>query len=195
MSDPNPRVDGFIARAGQWQAEFTELRRIALDSGLNEELKWGVPCYTCEKSNVVLIHGFKDYCAMLFVKGALLRDPRGVLITQTANVQAARQVRFTNLAEILALEPVLKDYLAEAIAVEKSGLAVNYKKTAEFSMPDEFQARLDELPALQSAFAALTPGRQRAYLLYFSAPKQSGTRAARVAKCIPQILAGKGLND
>jgi uncharacterized protein YdeI (YjbR/CyaY-like superfamily) len=191
----NPKVDAFIGRAEKWQEEFRELRRIVLDCGLTEELKWGVPCYTVDDRNVVLIHGFKEYCAILFVKGALLSDPGGILITQTENVQSARQVRFTEVDEIVELEPIIKQTLQEAIAVEKSGLKVNFKKSTEFAVADEFQKQLDENPALKAAFEALTPGRQRAYLLYFSAPKQSKTREARVEKSIPQILAGKGLND
>jgi uncharacterized protein YdeI (YjbR/CyaY-like superfamily) len=158
-------------------------------------LKWGVPCYTFEKKNIVLIHGFKEYCAILFVKGALLRDAKGVLIQQTENVQAARQIRFTNAREIVEMEAILKDYIHEAIEVEKAGLRVNLKETPEFIMPEEFQSKLDEIPALKTAFDALTPGRQRAYLLYFSAPKQSRTRESRVEKCMQKILNGKGLND
>jgi uncharacterized protein YdeI (YjbR/CyaY-like superfamily) len=195
MNATNPKVDAFLSRAKQWQAEFEKLRTIVLDCGLTEELKWGVPCYTFENSNIVLMHGFKDYCALLFVKGALLQDPQGILIQQTENVQAGRQIRFTHLGEIVELEPILKAYLDEAIEVEKAGLQVNYKKNTEFSIPDEFQHKLDEFPALDTAFYALTPGRQRAYLLYFAAPKQSKTRDARVEKWLPQILNGKGLND
>jgi uncharacterized protein YdeI (YjbR/CyaY-like superfamily) len=191
----NPKVDAFISRAEKWQKEYEKLRAIILECGLTEELKWGVPCYAFQNSNVVLIHGFKEYCAILFVKGALLQDARGILIQQTENVQSARQVRFTNVREIDELEPILKAYIYEAIEVEKSDLKVDYKKTVEYSVPDEFQNKLDEIPALQTAFDALTPGRQRAYLLYFSAPKQSKTREARIEKCMPQILAGKGLND
>jgi len=191
----NPKVDFYFTKAKMWQQELGKLRKIVLDCPLTEELKWGVPCYTFEKSNIVLIHVFKEYCAMLFVKGALLKDARGILITQTENTQAARQIRFTNLQEIEELEPVIKAYIHEAIEVEKSGLKVNFKKTTEFAMPEEFQNKLDELPALKTAFEALTPGRQRAYFLHFSAPKQSKTRASRVEKCIQQILNGKGLND
>ncbi len=191
----NPKVDFYFTKAKMWQEELGKLRKIVLDCPLIEELKWGVPCYTFEKSNIVLIHVFKEYCALLFVKGALLKDARGILITQTENTQAARQIRFTNLQEIEELEPVIKAYIHEAIEVEKSGLKVNFKKTTEFSMPEEFQNKLDELPALKTAFEALTPGRQRAYFLHFSAPKQSKTRASRVEKCIQQILNGKGLND
>jgi len=191
----NTKVDFFFKKAGRWRAEFKKLRTILLDTPLTEELKWGVPCYTFEKKNIVLMHGFKEYCALLFVKGALLKDARGILITQTENVQAARQVRFTDLQEIVELEPALKAYILEAIDVEKAGLKVELKKTAEFKVTVEFQIKLDEIPALKAAFTALTPGRQRAYLLYFSAPKQAKTREARVEKCIPQILQGKGLND
>ncbi len=195
MNTKNPKVDIFLSKAKQWQKEFAKLRKIVLDCELTEELKWGVPCYTFEKRNIVLIHGFKDYCALLFVKGALLKDAKGILITQTENVQAARQVRFTNVPEIVKLEPVLKAYIREAIEAEKAGLTVDFKKTTEFAMVEEFQSKLAEMPALKTAFEALTPGRQRAYLLYFSAPKQSKTREARVEKCMQQILEGKGLND
>jgi len=194
-SRANPKVDFFFNKATQWQAEFKKLRKIILDCGLTEELKWGVPCYTLEKMNIVLMHGFKEYCALLFVKGALLQDAEGILIQQTANVQAGRQIRFSSVREIVQLEPVLKAYLHEAIAVEKAGLKVPYKETAEFSMPEEFINQLEEIPGLQDAFEALTPGRQRAYLLYFAAPKQAKTRVARIEKCTPQILKGKGLND
>ena len=194
-SKPNPKVDFFFNKATQWQAEFKKMRSIILDCGLTEELKWGVPCYTIEKRNVVLMHGFKDYCALLFIKGALLQDAEGILIQQTANVQSARQVRFTSVREIAQLEPILKAYVQEAIAVEKAGLKVPFKETAEFSMPEEFITQLEEVPGLQDAFEALTPGRQRAYLLYFSAPKQAKTRVARIEKCTPQILKGKGLNE
>jgi uncharacterized protein YdeI (YjbR/CyaY-like superfamily) len=195
MERMNPKVDEFLSKAKKWHDEFEKLRMIILDCGLTEELKWGVPCYTYEKSNIVLIHGFKEYCAILFVKGALLKDAKGILIIQTENVQAARQVRFTNLQEIVELEPILKSYIYEAIEAEKTGLKVNYKKTTEFTMSEEFQNKLDEIPTLKTAFDALTPGRQRAYLLYFSTPKQSKTREARVVKYMPHILNGKGLND
>lgn len=195
MNNMNPKVDFYFIKEKQWQEEIEKLRTIILDCQLTEELKWGVPCYTFQKSNIVLIHVFKEYCAILFVKGALLKDAKGILITQTENVQAARQIRFTNVQEIVEMEPILKAYIYEAIDVEKAGLKVNYKKATEFSIPDEFQTKLDENPALQTAFYALTPGRQRAYLLYFSAPKQSKTREARVEKCTQQILNGKGLND
>jgi uncharacterized protein YdeI (YjbR/CyaY-like superfamily) len=191
----NPKVDEFLRKAKKWQAEFEQLRRIILDCGLTEEFKWMHPCYTFQESNMVLIHGFKEYCAILFVKGALLKDERGILIQQTENVQAARQVRFTSVQEIVALEPILKAYIYEAIEVEKAGLKVNFKKTAEFIIPEEFQIKLDENPALKAAFDALTPGRQRAYIFYFSQPKQSKTRESRVENCIQQILNGKGLNE
>jgi uncharacterized protein YdeI (YjbR/CyaY-like superfamily) len=191
----NPKVDFFFNNAKQWQEEFEQLRTIVLDCGLTEELKWGVPCYTYQNSNIVLIHGFKEYCAFLFHKGALLKDPVGILIQQTENVQAARQIRFTNIEEIVEMEHILKAYIQEAIEVEKAGLEVEYKETSEFNMPEEFQERLDASPDLKTAFEVLTPGRQRGYLLYFSGAKQSKTRAARVEKYIPQILAGKGLND
>ena len=191
----NPKVDAYLNKAKKWQEEFKKLRMIILNFQLIEELKWGVPCYTFEKRNIFLIHGFKEYCALLFFKGALLKDANGILIKQTENVQAGRQVRFTNVREIVELEPILKAYILEAIEVEKAGLKVNYKKASEFSIPDEFQHKLDEIPALETAFYALTPGRQRAYLLYFSAPKQSKTRESRVEKCTQQILNGEGLND
>lgn len=194
-SKPNPKVDFFFNTATPWQVEFKKLRAIVLGCGLSEELKWGVPCYTHEKRNIVLMHGFKDYCALLFVKGVLLQDAEGILSQQTANVQSARQVRFTSVREIVEREPILKAYVQEAVAVEKAGLKVPYKKTAEFSMPEEFITQLEQVPGLQDAFEALTPGRQRAYLLYFAAPKQAKTRAARIEKCTPQILRGKGLND
>ena len=178
-----------------WQAELAALRALVLASGLTEECKWGVPCYTFEKGNVVLIHAFNDYCALLFFKGVLLKDPKGILIQQTENVQSARQLRFTDVREIVALKTTIKAYLQEAIAVEKTGLKVSMKPTAEFAMPEEFQAKLDTSPALKTAFEALTPGRQRAYLQHFAAAKQSKTREARIEKCTPQILNGKGLLD
>jgi uncharacterized protein YdeI (YjbR/CyaY-like superfamily) len=191
----NPRIDFFFNKAGKWQAEYKKLRTIILDCGLAEELKWGKPCYTLEKDNIVLIHGFKEYCALLFFKGALLKDPKGILIQQTENVQSARQVRFTTLQEIVKSAATLKAYIKEAIEVEKAGLKVTLKKTSEFKMAEEFQNKLNKMPALKRAFYALTPGRQRGYLLHFSAPKQSQTREARIEKCTPQILNGKGLNE
>jgi uncharacterized protein YdeI (YjbR/CyaY-like superfamily) len=195
MSGMNPKVDFYFSKAKTWQKELKKLRMIVLDCELTEELKWGNPCYTFQKSNIVLIHVFKEYCALLFFKGALLKDTNGILIQQTENVQAARQIRFTNVREIVEMETILKAYVDEAIEVEKAGLKVNFKKTTEFSIPEEFQKKLDAIPALKTAFQALTPGRQRAYILYFSAPKQSKTRESRVEKCMQQILNGKGLND
>lgn len=191
----NPKVDWFFNKAEKWQEEYEKLRSIVLDCGLTEELKWGCPCYTFEKSNIVLIHGFNEYCALLFMKGALLNDDNGILVQQTENVQAARQIRFGSIRDIFDLEPVLKAYINEAIEVEKAGLKVNFKKASEFAVPEEFQSKLDADPALKGAFESLTPGRQRGYLLYFSAAKQAKTRAAKVAKYVPQILNGKGLED
>src|SRR5258706_14165500 len=195
MNSMNPKVDWFFSKAGKWQKEFEQLRTIVLGCDLIEELKWGQPCYTFEKSNIVLIHGFKEYCALLFFKGALLKDAKGILVEQTENVQAAGQIRFSNVREIVKLKAVLKAYIHEAIEVEKAGLKVDLKKTTEFKIPEEFQNRLDEIPALKTAFYALTPGRQRAYILYFSQPKLSQTRESRVEKSIRQSLKGKGLND
>ena len=195
MNRMNPKVDWFFTKAGKWQGEYEKLRKVILDCGLTEELKWGCPCYTFEKRNIVLMHGFKEYCALLFFKGALLKDAEGILIQQTENVQAARQIRFTSVREIVKMKSILKGYIHEAMKVEKAGLKVNLKKTAEFKMPEEFQNKLAEDPTLKTAFKALTPGRQRAYLLYFSAPKQSKTRESRVEKSVPQLLKGKGLND
>jgi uncharacterized protein YdeI (YjbR/CyaY-like superfamily) len=195
MNSMNPKVDFYFTKAKKWQEEIRKLRAIILDCGLPEELKWGVPCYTFAKSNIVLIHVFKEYCALLFFKGSLLKDPNGILIQQTENVQAARQVRFTSIREILEMEKVLKSYVYEAIEVERAGLKVNLKTTAAFSMPEEFKNILDKVPALKTAFQALTPGRQRAYLLYFSQPKQSKTRESRIERYKQQILNGKGLND
>jgi uncharacterized protein YdeI (YjbR/CyaY-like superfamily) len=191
----NPKVDFFFNEAGKWQEAFEKLRPIILDCGLTEELKWGKPCYAFQESNIVIVQGFKEYCALLFVKGALLKDAKGILIQQTEHVQAARQIRFTSAREIVEMAPVVKAYLKEAIEVEKSGLEVTYKKTAEFLMPEEFRQKLDGNSALKTAFYALTPGRQRGYLLYFSGAKQSKTREARVEKCMPRILKGKGLDD
>lgn len=191
----NPKVDWFFEKDTPWQAAFSKLRSIALDCGLDEELKWGHPCYTVNGKNVVLIHGFKDYCALLFHKGVLLKDDAGILVQQTENVQGARQVRFTGLKEIKKLEPVLKAYIHEAIEVERSGTKVPMKKTAEFEMPEEFARALKQMPELKKAFHALTPGRQRGYLLHFSSAKQAKTRMARVEKNVDRILAGKGLED
>ncbi|MEX0721273.1 MAG: YdeI family protein [Balneolaceae bacterium] len=195
MNSMNPKVDFFFDKAKKWREEYERMRMVALDCGLIEELKWGCPCYTFQKNNIVLIHGFKEYCAFLFHKGALLNDSEGILIQQTENVQAARQIRFTNVQEIVEMEATLKAYIFEAIEVEKAGLKVELKKTSEFTMPEEFQKALDENPALKTAFEALTPGRQRGYLLHFSGAKQSKTRERRVEKCIPEIFNGKGLND
>jgi uncharacterized protein YdeI (YjbR/CyaY-like superfamily) len=195
MAKTNPKVDSVLRREEKWREEFEQLRKIALDCGLTEDLKWGQPCYTVEDKNIVVIHGFKEYCALLFFKGALLKDPKGILIQQTENVQSARQIRFTDVRQILGMKAALKDYIRQAIDVEKAGLKVPLKKTTEFKVPEEFQERLDENPALKTAFAALTPGRQRGYLLYFSSAKQAKTREARVDKYIPQILKGKGLDD
>lgn len=191
----NPKVDFYFTKAKQWQDEYSKLRVIILDCGLTEELKWGVPCYTYEGKNVVLIHGFKEYCAILFHKGALLKDPKGILIQQTKNVQATRQIRFTNMHDVLDLQPAIKAYIKEAIAIEKSGAKVELKETREFEMPVELKAVLEANPKLKKAFEALTPGRQRGYLLYFSSAKQAKTRQARIEKYMPQILAGKGLDD
>ena len=195
MNGMNPKVDEFLSKVDKWQEEMETLRRIILDCQLAEELKWGKPCYTSQEKNIVLIHGFKEYCALLFMKGALLNDANGILVQQTENTQAARQIRFTNVREIVEMETILKAYIYEAIEVEKAGLKVNFKEKTELVFPEEFQKKLDENPALKAAFDALTPGRQRAYNLYFSAPKQSKTRESRVEKCMQQILNGKGLND
>jgi uncharacterized protein YdeI (YjbR/CyaY-like superfamily) len=191
----NPKVDWYFTKAEKWQKEFDQLRTIVLGCGLTEELKWGNPCYTFEGSNVVLIHGFKEYCALLFFKGALLNDANNILIQQSKNVQAARQARFTNVKEITKIKAILKEYIFEAIEVEKAGLKVELKKTKEYKIPEEFQKKLNENTALKKAFKALTPGRQRGYLLYFSAPMQSKTRESRIEKYTQPILDGKGLND
>ena len=191
----NPKVDAWLSKAEKWREEFEALRDIALSCGLEEELKWGNPCYTHNGGNVVLMHGFKEYCALLFFKGALMKDPKKILIIQSENVQAARQVRFTNVRDIVKLKTTLKAYIREATEIEKAGLKVTLKKTSEFKMPDEFKKKLKEKPALKTAFEKLTPGRQRAYLLHFSSAKQSQTREARIEKCMPQIMKGKGLND
>lgn len=191
----NPKVDFFFDKAGKWQQEYAKLRKIILDCGLEEELKWGVPCYTFQAKNIVLIHGFKEYCAILFPKGALLQDAEGILIQQTERVQSARQVRFTSTREIVRLEPVLKAYVYEAIEVEKAGLKVIRKKTSDFKIPEEFQLKLNKNSRLKKAFDELTPGRQRGYIFYFSQPKLAKTRESRVEKSVPQILKGKGLED
>jgi uncharacterized protein YdeI (YjbR/CyaY-like superfamily) len=191
----NPKVDFYFNNPSKWQEEIRKLRKIVLDCGLTEELKWGCPCYTFEKTNIVLIHVFKDYCALLFFKGALLNDTNNILIQQTKNVQAARQIRFTNAREIVKMKAALKAYIYEAIEVEKAGLKVKLKKTTDFTIPEELQQKLDKSAALKSAFFTLTPGRQRAYIYYFSQPKLSTTRESRVEKKMPQILKGKGLDD
>ncbi len=191
----NPKVDWFFNKAKQWKKEYGKLRTIVLDCPLDEALKWGCPCYTFQGKNIVLIHGFKEYCALLFMKGALLEDTNGILIQQTKQMQAARQIRFTNVRDIVEMEPIVKAYIDQAIEVEKAGLKVALKKTTEYIIPEEFQNTLDENPALKTAFYALTPGRQRGYILYFSAPKQSKTRESRIEKNMKQILDGKGLND
>ncbi|ADF40429.1 conserved hypothetical protein [Priestia megaterium DSM 319] len=194
-SKMNPKVDEFLTKAKKWKEEYETLRKIVLDCELTEDYKWMNPCYTFEKKNIVLIHGFKEYCALLFPKGSLLQDSHDILIQQTENVQGARQIRFTNVQEIAEKEAVLKAYIYEAIEVEKAGLKVKAKKPEELIIPEELQHKFDEIPALKDAFTTLTPGRQRAYILYFSAAKQSKTRESRVKKCIPNILNGKGLND
>jgi len=191
----NPKVDFYFNKDKKWQEEIRKLRTIVLDCGLIEELKWGCPCYTFEKRNIVLIHIFKEYCALLFFKGALLNDANDILIQQTKNVQSARQIRFINIREIVKLKSTLKAYIYEAIEVEKAGLKVTLKKTSEFKIPEEFQKKLNKTPALKTAFEALTPGRQRGYIFYFSQPKQSKTRESRIEKSMKQILNGKGIND
>lgn len=196
MTNNHPKVVEFLSKASKWKKEYEKLRSIILDcEELTEEFKWMHPCYTYENKNIVLIHGFKEYCALLFHKGALLKDPHGILIQQSENVQAARQIRFTNIEQINQLEPVLKEYILQAIEVEKSGKEIEFKKTTDFKIAEEFQKKLDENPDLKTAFEKLTPGRQRAYLLHFSSPKQSKTRVARIEKCLSQIMDGKGLND
>jgi len=195
MNSMNSKVDFFFNKTTKWQEEYKQLRTIILDCGLTEELKWGVPCYTYQKKNIILIHGFKEYCAVLFMKGALLHDAKGILIQQTENVQSARQIRFTNVKEIVKLAPTLKAYVHEAIELEKAGMKVELKKTSEYAIPEEFQNKLDKNADLKKAFKALTPGRQRAYIFHFSQPKLSKTREARVEKYIPQILDGKGIDD
>jgi len=191
----NPKIDPFFAKADKWKEEFQKLRDIVLDCELTEDFKWMHPCYTFQDKNVVLIHGFKEYCALLFHKGALLRDPHGILIQQTENVQAARQIRFTNAQQIDEMQLILKAYIDEAIEVEKAGLQVSYKKNTEYAVPEELQNKFTEIPDLKTAFEALTPGRQRAYLLYFSQPKQSKTRESRIEKYLAHILDGKGIDD
>ena len=191
----NPKVDAYLSKLKKWQEESAKLRKITLGCELTEELKWSVPCYTFQAKNIVLIHGFKEYCALLFFKGALLKDTKGILVQQTENVQAGRQLRFTDVREIVEMENVIRDYIYEAIEVEKSGLKVPFKRAREFTIPEEFQNKLEKIPALKAAFDALTPGRQRAYILYFSASKQSKTRDSRIEKCMQQILDGKGLDD
>lgn len=195
MKNANPEVDWFFEKAGVWESATKKLRAVALDSGLTEVLKWGCPCYALDGSNVVLIHHFNEYCAYLFHKGALMKDPKKLLIQQTKNVQAARQIRFANAKEVDKLKPALKAYIQEAIAVEKAGLKVAFKEAADFDVPGEFQIRLDEDPALKAAFEALTPGRRKGYLLHFAGAKQSKTRAERVEKNIDRIMDGLGLND
>ncbi|MBL3645294.1 YdeI family protein [Bacillus sp. RHFB] len=194
-SKTNPKVDEFLGKAKKWKEEYETLRNIVLDCELTEEFKWMHPCYTFENKNIVLIHGFKEYCALLFHKGALLQDPHGLLIQQTENVQGARQIRFTNVQEIVATESILKAYIHEAIEAEKAGLEVEFKKNEEFIIPEELHNKFDDIPALKTAFEALTPGRQRAYILYFSQAKQSKTRESRIEKCMQKILDGKGLKD
>jgi uncharacterized protein YdeI (YjbR/CyaY-like superfamily) len=194
MNTINPKAD-FYFQKGKWQKETEQLRKLVLDCDLIEELKWGCPCYTFEGKNIVLIHVFKEYCALLFFKGALLKDPKGILIQQTENVQSARQMRFTNLKEIVKLAPVIKAYIYQAVEVEEAGLKVPLKKTKDFPVPEEFQKKLDEMPEMKTGFESLTPGRQRAYIFYFSQPKQSKTREARVEKYLQKILEGKGLDD
>jgi uncharacterized protein YdeI (YjbR/CyaY-like superfamily) len=191
----NPAVEWFFNKPAKWQKEYAELRMIVLECGLEEELKWGCPCYTLQKNNIVLIHGFKSYCALLFMQGALLKDPKKILVQQTENVQSARQIRFTDIDEIIKKRSILKTYIKEAISIYKAGFKVEFKKTTEYKIPQEFQLVLDDLPDLKIAFEELTPGRQRGYLLYFSAPKQSKTRETRIEKYLQHILDGKGLDD
>ncbi len=195
MNPKNPKVDSYLKRNERWQAEMAALRALLLDCPLTEDLKWGVPCYTLDGKNVVLIHAFKDYCALLFHKGALMKDPDCILVQQTENVQSARQIRFTSLDEIHRMQNLIKSYVHEAIEVEKAGLKVVHKTVAEFAVPEEFERALAQDDSLKSAFEALTPGRQRAYLLHFSSAKQSATRESRFEKCRPKIMAGKGLDD
>ncbi|AOM78401.1 YdeI/OmpD-associated family protein [Pedobacter steynii] len=191
----NPKVDFYFNKEKKWQEAVEQLRLIVLDCGLTEELKWGSPCYLFQKSNIVLIHVFKEYCALLFFKGALLSDTDGILVQQSENTQSSRQIRFTNALEIVEMKTILKAYIYQAIEVEKAGLKVDFKTTAEFAVPEEFQSKLDHIPALKTAFEGLTPGRQKGYLLHFSGAKQSKTRESRVEKYMPKILSGKGLDD
>jgi uncharacterized protein YdeI (YjbR/CyaY-like superfamily) len=195
MTEKNPKVDALLRGAPKWKEEFEMLRTIVLDCQLTEDVKWYQPCYTFQKRNIVLIHGFKEYCALLFFKGVLLKDPKRILIQQTANVQAGRQIRFTNIREIIKLKPILKAYVREAIKVEQAGLKVKLRKTEDFKIPGEFKRKLDELPALKTAFETLTPGRQRGYIFHFAQAKQSKTREARIERCMPQIFQGRGLDD
>lgn len=194
-SETNPKVDAFLARTTEWRDEIEALRQIILECQLTEDFKWGWPCYSIDKKNVVLIHGFKEYCALLLFKGALMKDPDKILVQQTENVQAARQIRFTGLDEIKRMDNILKTYIHQAVDVEQAGFKVDFKKASEFTVVEEFQAKLDTMPELKTAFHALTPGRQRGYLLHFSSAKQAKTREARIEKCMPQILDGKGLDD
>lgn len=191
----NLKVDWFFNKATKWQEEYSAVRKLVLDCGLTEELKWGCPCYTVEKSNIVLIHGFKDYCALLFMQGALLKDPKNILVQQTENVQSARQIRFANVEEILKSKQTIKAYIKEAMALDKAGIKVELKKTTEYKIPGEFKTVLDDMPELKTAFEALTAGRQRGYLLFFSAAKQAKTRESRIEKYIHKILEGKGIDD
>lgn len=191
----NPKVDWFFNKQTKWQEAYSELRMLVLDCGLTEELKWGCPCYTNNKSNIVLIHGFKDYCALLFMQGTLLKDTKNILVQQTENVQAARQIRFKNVEEILKNKTIIKAYIKQAIAIDKAGLKVEMKKTTEYKIPEEFQIVLNDMPELKKAFYTLTPGRQRGYLLFFSTAKQSKTRESRIEKYLDKILDGKGLDD
>jgi uncharacterized protein YdeI (YjbR/CyaY-like superfamily) len=191
----NPRVDAYLRREKTWRKEFTKLREIILATGLTEAVKWGHPCYSVDGKNVILMHGFKEYCAVLFPKGALLKDPKGVLVQQTKHVQAARQIRFTSLADVVKAKKTLEAYIREAIQVEKAGLKVPMKRTKDFEMPEELERKLQDSAALREAFESLTPGRQRGYLLYFGQAKQAKTREERVAKYIPKILEGLGLDD
>ncbi len=195
MNNTNPKADFFFNKTGKWQSDFEKLRTIALSTELQEDVKWGCPCYTYEGKNIFLIHGFKNYCALLFFKGALLKDPTNILVQQTENVQSARQIRFTDVQQIIDLENVIRDYIFQAVELEESGSKVEMKPTKTFEMPEEFRRKLYTDFELKSAFEALTPGRQRAYLLYFASAKQSKTRESRIEKYIPEILAGKGMND